>query len=99
MPVYLGEIIARLNSILGEARPLTDKATFVNHIVDIAREDPNTMAQVDNNPRAVAMEGGIKGTVAAAVVRAMQSHMDLAEHVMKHDQQAMASLVGLVYER
>lgn len=98
IPVYLREIIAKLNVILGEARPLADRAAFVNHIADIAREDPNTMAQVDNNPRAVAMEGSIKGTVAAAVVRAMQSHMDLAEHVMKHDQQAMDPLVGLVYE-
>ena len=44
------------------------------------------------------MEGNIKGTVASAVVRAMQSHMELAEHVMKHDHQALDPLVGLVYE-
>ncbi len=98
MPVYLRQIIAKLNSIFGEATALTDKIAFVNHIADIAREDRNTMAQVDNNPRSVAMEGNIKGTVEAAVVRAMQSHMDLAEHVMKHDQQAMDPLIGLVYE-
>lgn len=98
MPVYLRQIIARLNSIFGEATPLSDKVAFVNHIADITREDPNTMAQVENNPRSVAMEGNIKGTVAAAVVRAMQSHMGLAEHVMKHDQQAMDPLIGLVYE-
>lgn len=98
MPVYLRQIIAKLNSIFGEATALTDKVAFVNHIADIAREDSNTMAQVENNPRSVAMEGNIKGTVQAAVVRAMQSHTELAAHVMTHDQQAMDPLIGLVYE-
>jgi type I restriction enzyme, R subunit len=55
------------------------------------------MAQVENNPREVAMSGNIKGTVQSAVVRAMQSHSDLAEHVMKNDHLAMAPLVALVY--
>jgi type I restriction enzyme R subunit len=54
LPVYLRQVIARLNSIFGEATPLTDKVAFVNHIADIAREDANTMAQVENNPREVA---------------------------------------------
>jgi type I restriction enzyme R subunit len=98
MPVYLRQIIARLNTIFGEATPLTDKVAFVNHVADIAREDANTMAQVQNNSREVAMSGNIKGAVQSAVVRAMTSHAGLAEHVMKHDQQAMAPLVALVYE-
>ncbi|CAG9182959.1 type I restriction endonuclease subunit R [Cupriavidus respiraculi] len=98
LPVYLRQVIARLNSIFGEATPLTDKVAFVNHIADIAREDANTIAQIENNPREVAMSGNIKGTVQSAVVRAMTSHSDLAEHVMKNDQQAMAPLVALVYE-
>jgi N-6 DNA Methylase len=98
LPVYLRQVIARLNSIFGEATPLTDKVAFVNHIADIAREDANTVAQVENNPREVAMSGNIKGTVQSAVVRAMQSHSDLAAHVMKNDHLAMAPLVALVYE-
>ncbi|MEX0899805.1 MAG: DEAD/DEAH box helicase family protein [Gammaproteobacteria bacterium] len=97
-PVYLRQVIARLNSIFGEATPLTDKVAFVNHVTDIVREDTNTMAQVENNSREVAMNGNIKGSVHSAVVRALQSHGDLASHVMKHDQQAMAPLIGLVYE-
>jgi type I restriction enzyme R subunit len=44
------------------------------------------------------MSGNINGTVQSAVVRAMQSHSDLAEHVMKNDQLSMAPLVALVYE-
>lgn len=98
LPVYLRQVIARLNSIFGEARPLTDKIAFVNHITDIAREDTNTIAQIENNPREVAMNGNIKGAVQSAVVRAMTSHVDLAEHVMKHDQQALGPLVALIYE-
>lgn len=98
VPVYLRQIIARLNSIFGEATPLTDKVAFVNHIADISREDPNTMAQVENNPRDVALSGNIKGTVQAAVIRAMQSHMAQAEHVLRNDDQAMSPLVGLIYD-
>lgn len=98
LPVYLRQVIARLNSIFGEATPLTDKVAFVNHVADIVREDPNTMAQVENNPRDVAMNGNIKGSVQSAVVRALQSHGDLATHVMKNDQQTMAPLIGLIYE-
>lgn len=98
LPVYLRQVIARLNSIFGEATPLTDKVAFVNHIADITREDANTVAQIKNNTRTVAMNGNIKGAVQAAVVRAMSSHSELAEHVMKHDQQAMEPLLGLIYE-
>ncbi|KRG71376.1 restriction endonuclease [Stenotrophomonas terrae] len=98
LPVYLRQVIARLNSIFGEATPLTDKVAFVNHVADIVREDANTMAQVKSNPRDVAMNGNINGSVQSAVVRALQSHGDLAAHVMKHDHQAMAPLIGLVYE-
>ncbi|WP_428418633.1 type I restriction endonuclease subunit R [Methylibium sp.] len=98
MPVYLRQVIARLNAIFGEATSLSDKVAFVNHVTDIVREDPNTMAQVTNNPRDVAMNGNINGSVQSAVVRALQSHTDLAAHVMKHDQQAMVPLIALVYE-
>jgi type I restriction enzyme R subunit len=96
--VYLREIIARLNAITGETTPLPDRVAFVNHIANISREDPHTMAQVANNPRDVALNGNIRGTVQAAIVRAMQSHQVLAEHVLSQDRQAMEPLVGLIYE-
>jgi type I restriction enzyme, R subunit len=71
---------------------------MVNQVVDIAREDANTMAQVANNPRDVAMNGNIKGTVQAAVVRALMSHQAQAEHLLKQDQQALVPFTALVYE-
>jgi type I restriction enzyme R subunit len=96
--VYLKQIIARLNAIFGEATPLADQVAMVNQVADIAREDANTMAQVANNPRDVAMNGNIKGTVQAAVVRAMLSHQAQAEHLLKQDQQALAPFTSLIYE-
>jgi len=98
LPVYLRQIIERLNSIFGEATPLTDKVALVNHLADIVREDANTVAQIKNNPRDVAMNGNIKGSVQAALVRALGSHTDLATQVLKNDKQALAPLVGLLYE-
>ena len=91
-------MIAKLNSIFGEATALTDKLALVNHVADIVREDANTVAQVKNNPRDVAMAGNIKGSVQSALVRALDSHSTLAAHVLKHDQQALVPLVGLIYE-
>jgi type I restriction enzyme R subunit len=67
-------------------------------VADIAREDANTLAQVANNPREVAMNGNIKGTIQAAVVRAMLSHPAQAEDLLKQDQQAMTPFTALVYE-
>ena len=98
VPVYLRQVIARLNSIFGEATPLVDQVAMVNQVADIAREDPNTMAQVASNPRDVAMNGNIKGTVQSAVVRAMLSHQAQAEHLLKADHQALAPFTALVYE-
>lgn len=98
VPVYLKQVIARLNSIFGEATPLADQVAMVNQVADIAREDANTMAQVANNPRDVAMNGNIKGTVQAAVVRAMLSHQAQAEHLLKQDQQALVPFTALIYE-
>ncbi|MBD8696755.1 DEAD/DEAH box helicase family protein [Stenotrophomonas sp. CFBP 13718] len=98
LPVYLRQIIERLNSIFGDATPLTDKVALVNHLADIVREDANTVAQIKNNPRDVAMNGNIKGSVQAALVRALGSHTELATQVLKNDKQALAPLVGLLYE-
>ena len=98
VPVYLRQVIARLNAIFGEARPLTDKIAFVNHIADIVREDAITVAQIMNNPREVALNGNIVSCVDSAVIRALNSHMDLAAHVMKNNQQAMTPLISLIYE-
>lgn len=98
VPVYLKQVIARLNSIFGEATPLADQVAMVNQVADIAREDANTMAQVANNPRDVAMNGNINGIVQAAIVRAMLSHQSQAEHLLKQDQQALAPFTALIYE-
>ena len=66
LPVYLRRVIAKLNSIFGEATALTDKVALVNHVADIVREDANTVAQVKNNTRDVAMAGNISGNFSRA---------------------------------
>lgn len=98
MPVYLRQVIARLNSIFGEVTPLADRAAMVNQVADITREDAHTMAQFANNSREDALKGNITGTVQAAVVRPYQSHQALADHLLDRDQQALAPLTALIYE-
>ena len=95
---YLHEIIDRLNHLFGNATPLRDQATFVNHIVSIARENDVVMAQVENNTREQALKGNLPGTVQQGVVRALTSHQKLATLVLKSDRQAMSALTDVIYE-
>ena len=97
-PRYLHEIIDRLNRLFGDATPLRDQATFVNHIVAIARENDIVMAQVENNSREQALKGNLPGAVQQGVVRALTSHQKLATLVLKSDRQAMVALTDVIYE-
>ncbi len=97
-PNYLKEIIDRLNRLFGDATPLRDQATFVNHIASIAKESDVVMAQVENNSREQALKGNLPGAVQQGVVRALSSHQKLATQVLKADRQAMAALTDLIYE-
>lgn len=97
-PNYLKEIIDRLNRLFGDATPLRDQATFVNHIASIAKESDVVMAQVENNSREQALKGNLPGAVQQGVVRALTSHQKLATQVLKADRQAMAALTDLIYE-
>jgi type I restriction enzyme R subunit len=97
-PDYLKEIIERLNALFGNATPLRDQAIFVNQIVSIARANRDVMAQVETNSREQALKGNLPGAVENGVVRAMNSHQELAQRVLKPDRQAMVALVDLVYD-
>lgn len=97
-PGYLREIIDRLNRLFGNATPIRDQATFVNHIVSIAKESDVVMAQVENNSREQALKGNLPGAVQQGVVRALTSHQKLATQVLKADRQAMSALTDLIYE-
>ena len=97
-PNYLKEIIERLNHLFGDATPLRDQVTFVNHITAITEESDIVMAQVENNSREQALKGNLPGAVQQGVVRALSSHQKLATQVLKSDRQAMATLTNLIYE-
>lgn len=97
-PSYLKEIIDRLNRLFGNATPLLDQATFVNHIVGITKENDVVVAQVESNSREQALKGSLPGVVQQAVVRALSSHQKLAGQVLKSDRQAMSALTDIIYE-
>lgn len=97
-PHYVTEIIDRLNRLFGNATPLRDQATFVNHIASIAKENDVVVAQVENNTREQALKGNLPGAVQQGVVRALSSHQKLATLVLKSDRQAMSALTDVIYE-
>lgn len=98
VPVYIQEIIQKLNSLFGEAAPIEDQVSFVNQIVEIARENSVVMAQVGKNSKEDALKGNLPGAVQAAVVRAMSSHQSLATLLLSKDRQALPILEGMIYE-
>lgn len=98
MPVYLQELIEKLNSLFGQAAPLRDQAHFVNQIASIARENAVVMAQVQNNPKQQALKGNLPGAVQGAVVRAMSSSSALATLLLKADKQSMGILTNIIYD-
>ena len=98
-PIYLQEIISKLNSLFGEATPLKDQAAFVNQVIAIARENKVVMAQVQSdNTREQVLKGNLPGAVQAAVVREMTSHKALATLLLKADKQSMSALTDVVYD-
>lgn len=97
IPIYLQEIIDKLNTLFGPATPLKDKAAFANQTLSILSDNEIVMAQVHNNTKDQALKGGLPGAVANAVVRAMTSHSDMAKLLLK-DQQTMDAYVGFLYD-
>jgi type I restriction enzyme R subunit len=97
-PVYLTELIEKLNKLFGNATPTKDQAQFVNHVLAITRENKVVMAQVDQSDKDLAMKGNLPGAVQAAVVRSMASNSALAALLMKNDRQAMSILSNLIYD-
>lgn len=98
LPVYIQEIIERLNRLFGDATPIEDQVAFVNQVAAITRENPVVMAQIEKNTKDQAMKGNLPGAVQAAVVRAMSSHNALATLLLSKDRQALPILEGVIYE-
>lgn len=98
VPVYIQEIISKLNSIFGEATPLSDQVSFVNQIATIARENPVVMAQVERNDKAGALKGHLPGAIETAVARAMSSHTALATLLLRSDRQGLDLLTPVIYD-
>lgn len=98
MPIYLREIIEKLNSIFGDATPLSDQVTFINQIAAITRENAVVMAQVSKNSKEQALKGNLPGAVESAVARAMSSHAALATLLLKSDKQGLGLLNPVIYD-
>lgn len=97
-PLYLQELIERLNGIFGEAAPIQDQAAFVNQIASITRENALVAAQVAENPKDQALKGNLPGAVQQAVVRAMTSNTSLATLLLKEDRQGIGMLTSMIYD-
>ena len=97
MPVYIAEIIEKLNALFGEATPLKDRAAFADQTLSILSENALVMAQVENNAKDQALKGSLPGAVMNAVVRAMTSHSEIADLLLK-DPQTMQAYTSFLFD-
>lgn len=63
LPIYIQEIIERLNRLFGEATSIKDRVAFVNQVAAVIRENPVVMAQIEKNTKDQAMKGNLPGAV------------------------------------
>lgn len=97
-PLYLQEIIEKLNGIFGEAASIEDQAAFVNQIASITKENTIVSAQIAENSKDQALKGNLPGAVQQAVVRAMTSNTSLATLLLKDDRQGIGMLTSMIYD-
>ncbi|WP_180112942.1 type I restriction endonuclease subunit R [Acinetobacter sp. YH12131] len=95
---YLQEVIDRISAAFGDISTRYEQAVFINHLAAILRENEVVMAQVENNPKEVALQGNLPTALTNAIIQAMASHQQLSAHALKTDSQAMQNILLALYK-
>lgn len=94
---FLHQIIARMNNLFGDVADDMGQRHFTAQVVNIARNNPRVVEQMEKNTKEQALQGALPGVVRQATVDARKSHNDLANSLLK-DTQNMAAFFSLVYD-
>jgi type I restriction enzyme R subunit len=76
---------------------LKDRAAFADQTLSILSENALVMAQVETNAKDQALKGNLPGAVMNAVVRAMTSHSEIADLLLK-DPQTMRAYTSFLFD-
>ncbi len=94
---FIRQIIARMNELFGDIADDLGQRHFTVQVVNIAKNNPRVVEQVEKNPKEIAVQGALSEVVRQATVEARKSHNDLANSLLK-DPQHMAVFFNIVYD-
>ncbi|SUB22733.1 type I site-specific deoxyribonuclease [Pasteurella bettyae] len=94
---YLSEIIKMLSSAFGDVTSTDDQKQFINHLMTILAKDDVLMAQIENNPEEIALQGKLPEATTKAIIQALSSHEKLATLLLQKDKQSLNTVLMVLY--
>ena len=97
LPVFLREIIEKLNSLFGDLVPQETQLNFVNGLANELRKDPEVMLQVEHNTPDAAKLGRLATVLPKRVLGLLGDYQKLVTYLMQN-RDTKDPLVDLVYD-
>ena len=97
LPVFLREIVDKLNSLFGDLVPQETQLNFVNGLANELRKDPEVMLQVEHNTPDAAKLGRLAAVLPMRVLSLLGDYQKLVTYLMQN-RDTKDPLVDLVYD-
>ena len=97
LPVFLREIVEKLNSLFGDLVPQETQLNFVNGLANEIRKDPEVMLQVQHNTPDAAKIGRLAAIMPQRILGLLGDYQKLVTYLVQN-RDTRDPLVDLVYE-
>ena len=97
LPIFLREIVEKLNNLFGELASQDVQFNFVNGIANEMRKDPEVMLQVEHNTPDAAKLGKLASSLPARMLTLLGDYKNLVAYIAQNAS-AKEPLVDLVYD-
>ena len=97
LPVFLHEIVEKLNSLFGDLVPQETQLNFVNGLANELRKDPEVMLQVQHNTPDAAKVGRLAAVMPQQILGLLGDYQKLVTYLVQN-RDTKEPLVDLVYD-
>lgn len=97
LPVFLHEVVEKLNSLFGDLVPQETQLNFVNGVANELRNDPEVMLQVKHNTPDAAKIGRLAAVLPQKVLGLLGDYQKLVTYLIQN-RDTKDPLVDLVYD-
>lgn len=97
LPVFLHEIVEKLNSLFGDLVPQETQLNFVNGLANELRKDPEVMLQVQHNTPDAAKVGRLAAVMPQRILGLLGDYQKLVTYLVQN-RDTKEPLVDLVYD-